>query len=70
MNIIPIKTEAEYRAALKQVENLMSAKADTPEGELLDILVTFIEEYERKAYPIEKADPVEVSKFYTEQNHC
>ncbi len=48
----------------------MSAEADTPEGDLLDILATFIEEYKCKAYPIEEADPVEVSKFYTEQNHC
>ena len=68
MTIKPIKNEEDYRAALKQIEGLMNAQADAPEGDLLDVLVTLIEAYERKAYPIEEADPVEVIKFYMEQN--
>ena len=68
MPIKAIRTEEDYRAALKQIEGLMNAEADTPEGDLLDILVTLVEAYERKAYPVEEADPVEVIKFYTEQN--
>ena len=68
MTIKPIKNEEDYRAALKQIEGLMNTQADTPEGDLLDVLVTLVEAYERKAYPIEEADPVEVIKFYMEQN--
>lgn len=49
----PITNEEEYRAVLKRIEGLMNAQADTPEGELLDILVTLVEEYERKTYPLE-----------------
>ena len=39
MEIRPIKTEADYWAALKEIESHMSAQADTPEGDYLDILV-------------------------------
>ena len=43
MDIKPIKTDADYRAALKEIENLMMAEADTPEGEKLDVMVTLVE---------------------------
>lgn len=46
----------------------MNAQENTPEGDLLDILVTLLETYERKAYPMSLPDPVEAIKFYMEQN--
>ena len=49
-----IKTEAEYQAALKEIESLMMADPDTPEGEKLDVMVTLIEAYEAKHFPIEQ----------------
>jgi len=49
-----IKTEADYRAALKEIESLMMADPDTPEGEKLDVMVTLIEAYEAKHFPIEQ----------------
>ena len=67
MDIKPIRTKADYRAALKQIEALMNAKADTPEGERLDVLVTLVEAYEAKHYPMELPDPVEAIKFRMEQ---
>ena len=67
MNIKPIKTKADYRAALKDVEALMGAKANTAEGERLDVLVTLIEAYERKHFPLELPDPVEAIKFQMDQ---
>ncbi len=59
MNIKPIKTETDYREALKAVENLMDAKIDTPEGDSLDVLVTLIEAYEEKHHSILPPEPVE-----------
>ena len=47
-DIKPIKTDADYRAALKQIETLMMSELDTPEGEKLDVLVTLVEAYEQK----------------------
>jgi len=67
VNIQPIKTDADYRATLKEVEKLMMSKSDTPEGERLDVLVTLIEAYERKHYPLDLPDPVEAIKFEMEQ---
>ncbi len=67
MDIKPVKTKADYRAALKEIETLMMAKANTPEGERLDVLVTLVEAYERKHYPIDAPDPVEAIKFEMER---
>jgi len=67
MNIKPINTETDYRAALKDVESLMMAKSDSPEGEKLDVLTTLIEAYESKHYPIDMPDPIEAIKFEMEQ---
>jgi len=68
MQIKPIRTKTDYRAALKEIETLMPARADTPEGERLDVLVTLVEAYEKKHYPFELPDPVEAIKFRMEQS--
>ena len=67
MDIKPIKTDADYRAALKEIETLMVADPDTPEGEKLDVLVTLVEAYEQKHFPLDLPDPVEAIKFEMEQ---
>ena len=67
MEIKPIKTKADYRAALKEIETLMPARAGTPEGERLDVLVTLVEAYEKKHYHFDLPDPVEAIKFRMEQ---
>lgn len=48
MDIKPIKTDADYRLALKEIEMLMLAKPDSPEGEKLNVLVKLVEAYEQK----------------------
>ncbi|MDD9850982.1 MAG: transcriptional regulator [Gammaproteobacteria bacterium] len=67
MNVKPIRTKSDYRAALKTVETLMTAKRGTPAGERLDVLVTLIEAYEDKHHPIPPPDPVEAIKFEMER---
>jgi HTH-type transcriptional regulator/antitoxin HigA len=68
MDIKPIKTKADYRAALREIEKLMTAGAGTPEGERLDVLATLVEAYERKHFPMDLPDPVEAIKFRMEQS--
>ena len=63
MDIKPLKTEADYQAALKEIETLMYAKPDTPEGDRLDVLVTLVETHEAKRYPLELPDPVETRRL-------
>lgn len=67
MEIKPIKSDADYRLALKEIEGLMMADANTPEGDRLDVLATLVEAYERKHFPIDPPSPVEAIKFRMEQ---
>lgn len=67
MDIHPIHTDEAYRSALREIEMLMSAEAGTAEGEKLDILVTLVEAWERKHFPLELPDPIEAIKFRMEQ---
>lgn len=67
MNIKPVRTKADHRSALRDIESLMNARSDTPEGERLDVLVTLVEAYERKHFPMDLPDPVEAIKFAMEQ---
>jgi len=67
MDIKPLKTETDYKTALKDIKSLMHVKPDTPAGDRLDVLVTLVEAYEAKHYPMELPDPVEAIKFTMEQ---
>ena len=67
VDIKPIKTDADYRRALKEVEKLMLAAPDSSDGERLDVLATLVEAYESKHYPLEMPDPVEAIKFEMER---
>ena len=69
MNIKPIKTDEDYQAALNEIESLMTALPDTPKGEKLDILVTLVEAYERKNYPMDLPDAITALKFEMEQKN-
>ena len=67
MNIKPIKTDADYHAALKEVESLMLATPDTAEGDRLNVMVTLIEAYETRHFPLDPPDPVAAIKFEMER---
>ena len=54
LDYLQITNLYEYGAALKEIESLMMADPDTPEGEKLDVMVTLIEAYEAKHFPIEQ----------------
>jgi HTH-type transcriptional regulator/antitoxin HigA len=68
MDIAPLKNRHDYRQALKEIETLMPARRNTPEGDRLDVLVTLVEAWERKHYPLDLPDPVEAIKYHMEQN--
>lgn len=72
LTLHPIRTEADYRQALKQVESYFDAEQepdpDSEEGAHFEALVTLIEAYERKHYPIDPPNPVDAIKFRMEQS--
>jgi HTH-type transcriptional regulator/antitoxin HigA len=68
MDIAPLKTRHDYRTTLKEIESLMRAKRNTLDGDRLDVLVTLVEAWERKHYPLDLPDPIEAIKYHMEQN--
>src|SRR5262249_44816360 len=62
-HIKPIKTEADYDAALAEIATLMDAESGAPEGDRLDVLVTLVEAYEAKHWRIEPPDPITAIKL-------
>jgi len=67
MKIRPIRTKADYRAALAEVERLWDSNPGTPEGDRVDVLVTLIEAYEARHFPIQAPDPIAAIEFMMEQ---
>lgn len=62
----PIRTEADYAAALSEIEQLFDAELGTPEGDRLDVLVTLVEAYEEKHCPILPPHPIAALEYYME----
>ena len=67
MNIKPIKNETDYDVALVEIEHLMAARPDTPQGDRLDVLVTLVEAYEEKHWRVDPPDPIEAIKARMQQ---
>jgi len=66
MELRPIRTESDYRAALEEIEKLFDAEINSPECDRLEILTTLVEAYEQKHYPIKPPDPIEAILYYLE----
>jgi HTH-type transcriptional regulator/antitoxin HigA len=66
MNILPIKTAADYEAALERINKLMDAERDSPEGDELEVLVLMVDAYENTHFPIADPDPIEFLKYVME----
>ena len=70
MEIRPIRTDKDHRAALAEIEKLWGASIGTPEGDKLDILVTLVETYEERRWPLKsrrRFDPVDVLHYAIEE---
>ena len=67
MDIRPIKTKTDYRATLREIDTLMAASPGTAEGDRLDVLVTLVEAYERRHFPMDLPDAIDAIKFRMEQ---
>ena len=69
MNINPIRTEQDYKAALQEVSRLvdLDPEVDSDDGARLEVLSTLVEVYETRHFPIEAPNPVEAIRFRMEQ---
>jgi HTH-type transcriptional regulator / antitoxin HigA len=66
MEIKPIRTEHDYRAALQAIEALMNAAPGSAEEDRLDVLATLVKVYEDVRYPIPKPSPIAALEYYLE----
>ena len=64
MTLRPLKTEADYKEALAEIESVFNAEANTPEADRLDVLAMLVEAYEEEHYPIPAPDPVAALEYY------
>ena len=64
MTLRTLKTEADYREALAEIESVFNAGANTPEADRLDVLAMLVEAYEEEHYPIPAPDPVAALEYY------
>lgn len=67
VQVRPIRDERDYEAALAEIEAIMDARPDTPDGERLDILSTLVEAYEAEHHAIDAPDPIALVEFVMEQ---
>ncbi len=63
----PVRSEADYEAAMAEIERLWGAKSGTLEGDRLDVLATLVDAYESEHDPIDPPDPIEAIKFRMDQ---
>lgn len=67
MNIKPIRNDDDLTNAFMRLEDIFDAQEGTLEFDELEVLVTLIEMYENKYYPIQHANPIEAIRFQMEQ---
>lgn len=69
MEIRPLRTDEDYKAALREVSAYFDHEPapDTPDGDRFEVLLTLVEAYEARHYPIDLPDPVAAIKFRMEQ---
>ena len=67
MKFAPIKNEKDYQKALHELEKVFDAEPNTPEGDIGQVLMLLLEDYEKKNYPIDAPDPIEAIKATMEE---
>ena len=67
IDVKPIRTDADYKRAMREVERLWGSKSGTPAGDRLDVLATLIDAYESEHYRMDSPDPIEAIRFRMEQ---
>ena len=66
MKIEPIETDVDYRRTLAEIEGLMTGERDKPEGDRLDVLVTLVQAWEARHYPVALPNPSDFPALMTE----
>lgn len=66
-SVSPIRTEAEYDAALARIDELIDAPEGSPEYGELNAIADVVERYEDVHYPIGPPTPLDAVLYYMDQ---
>ncbi|MEI6135659.1 MAG: transcriptional regulator [Desulfomonile sp.] len=69
MNIKPIRTEDDYKTACERIDEIFHAEPGSKDDDELDVLVTLVDAYEEKLFPLGKPNPIEWSLLCKPQTH-
>lgn len=69
MQLRPIRNEEEHETALAEIYALWHVEPGTPEADYLDVLVLLVEDYEKRQYPIDPPDPIDMLLFVMDANN-
>jgi HTH-type transcriptional regulator/antitoxin HigA len=64
MDIRPIRTDRDHKAAVRLIEEFWGSKPGTKKGDMLDILATLVDAYESKHFALDRLDPIETIKAH------
>lgn len=67
MDVKPLRTEQDYEEALAQIDAIFDAEPGTPDGDLLEMLILWVEAYEEQHYPIAPPDSIEAIEFHMDR---
>ncbi len=69
MDIQPIRSDADHRRALRELSTFFDHEPEpgTPDGDRFDVLLTLVEAYETRHFPVELPDPIDAIRFRMEQ---
>jgi HTH-type transcriptional regulator / antitoxin HigA len=70
MEIRPIRTDKDHRAALAEIDACWGASEGTERGDRLDVLLALVDAYEERRWPIdidENFDPIDVLNHAIEE---
>lgn len=68
LQIRPLRSDRDYRAAIAEIDRLWGAKVGSPEGDRLEILAMLVQRYEHERWPSGPVDPIDVIEFFMDQN--
>lgn len=66
MKLKPIRNEEDYESALQEIDRLWDVEAGTPESDILEILVTLVEAYEKQHYDLPPPEPIAALEYFME----
>ena len=66
MHLKPIHNDEDHAAALQEIDRLWDAEDGTPEADMLEILVTLVEAYEKDRYELPPPDPIDALEYFLE----